>query len=658
MALIMAIGIMTVLAISGTTVTYYATANSGHANRAKSTQSSYAIAEAGINAALSVLGASFQPATPTALPTCPTTSTAANVEGGSYVYCGTLTGTTWTISSTGTIKNPATPRGNLTWTLTRSVSIWGLNNGSSIAAWSRIYNDQTSTCFDIPAGVVIPSNVGTKGNLCLSGSSITGSTTEVAVGGTTTITPAGSTTGARFPGTVSGASWTNPNNVLADDNVVASMTLAAGVTGGSIDVTNFGFSIPSDATIVGIAVNVERFAGANTLIKDNNVQLLKAGSPVGSNKAGTTTWATSGPGAKGTDVAYGTASDLWGTTWTVADLTASNFGLRFSAKNSGASSTTANIDEISVTVSYGTPNGIGTATISVAKADLAGTCNYNSAGAHSPCTSADHVWATSSSTSPTGLQKPTVDFNYWYNNAAPGPKHGCDVSAGTPPVFDSNTTYDGGGADQWPAPNPGAKDDPVASSGGTVGTSTSYTCKAKDAGGNVIGELSWNNVTRVLTVKGTIFFDSAALFHDHNGYVVHYQGRATIYASGGWHNDEAVCAGGSGLTTCRNAATISNWDPVQNLLVFILGDKNAANADDCNFHTDYAAFQGVIWAKNKCSIKETAYSSGPILATDVDITGTPSFFTYPNLGSLLPGQQYGSTSTSTDFLVSPGNQSG
>jgi hypothetical protein len=251
-----------------------------------------------------------------------------------------------------------------------------------------------------------------------------------------------------------------------------------------------------------------------------------------------------------------------------------------------------------------------------------------------------------------------VDFAYWYQNAAPGPKHGCDVSSGTPPVFDNNATYDGSGADQWPAPDPGAKDDPAATNGGTTGGNTSYTCQAKDAQGNVIGELSWNNATRVLTVKGTIFFDSAAIFHNHNGYVVHYQGRATIYASGGTHNDEAVCAGGSGLTTCRDAATISNWDPVQNLLVLIVGDKNAANSDDCNFHTDYSAFQGVLWAKNKCSIRETAYSSGPILATDVDITGTPSFFTYPNLGALLPGQQYGGTSTSTDFLVSPGNQSG
>jgi hypothetical protein len=658
MALVMAIGIMTVLAISGTTVTYYATANSGHATRAKGKQSAYALAEAGINAALSVLSSSFQPATPTALPTCPTTSTAASVEGGSYVYCGTLSGTTWTISSTGTIKNPATPSGNLNWTLTRSVSIWGLNNGSSIAAWSRIYNDDTTSCFDIPEGVIIPSNVGTRGNLCLDGSEITGSTTEVAVGGTVTLTSGSGTDAVMTAG--AGAGWTNSGNILADDNAVASNTIGAGATGANLDATGFGFAIPSNATVLGVTAKIERYAGVANLIKDNNVQLLKAGAATGSNKAGSTFWAIVGAGGKGTNITYGANNDLWGTTLTAADVNASNFGLRFSAKNTGASSSTANLDYVQLTVRYTIGPNIGRSGANIAKADISGTCKLNAAAAHTPCSAADNVFAGAITTTPTGLQKPTVDFAYWYDNAAPGPKHGCDVSAGTPPVFDSNTTYDGGGPDQWIAPDGGGtnSDDPAGTSGGTTPTTPSYTCKAKDGAGNVIGELSWNNATRVLTVKGTIFFDSQVLFHNHNGFVVHYQGRATIYASKGWHNDEAICAGGSGLTTCRNAATISSWDPVQNLLVFILGDKDNAGSDDCNFHTDYSAFQGVLWAKNKCSIKDTAYSSGPILATIVDITGSPSFFTYPNLGSLLPGQQYGSTSTSTDFLVSPGNQSG
>ncbi len=37
----------------------------------------------------------------------------------------------------------------------------------------------------------------------------------------------------------------------------------------------------------------------------------------------------------------------------------------------------------------------------------------------------------------------------------------------------------------------------------------------------MIGQLSWNNQTRILTVHGTIFIDGNAYFHDHNGYGVH-----------------------------------------------------------------------------------------------------------------------------------------
>jgi hypothetical protein len=666
MALVMAIGIMTVLAISGTTVTYYATSNSSSSNRAKSRQSAYALAEAGVNTALSVLSASFQPATATALPACNAPAGPISAEGGTYTYCGTLNGSIWTLTAVGKMKNPAAPNQNSTYTLNRQVSILGLNNGSSLAAWSRIYQDddtwQACDGLIIPNGVTITGNVGSKGNICLTGGQILGSTSEVAAGGNITLSNGTSlNTGSKFP-TAASAGWTNPQNVYADDNVFATNAISGSSNGANLDATGFNLAVPttSNVAIVGIAVSVERYASTAGRIIDNTVQLLKNGSPVGSNKAGATTWGGVSAGGKGTNVNYGNATDLWGTTWTPAELNASNFGLRFQARNSNATATTASLDEIDITVYYTISPNIGLSGTPVAKADVSGTCKLNAGTAHTPCSSADNVFASSITSAPTGLAKPTVDFNYWYNNAAPGPKHGCDISSGTPPAFDSNSTYDGSLGESWIAPDGGGNksDDPVGTAGGTTPATPSYTCKATDGQGNVIGELSWNNTTRVLTIKGTIFIDGQLMFHNHNGFVVHYQGRATIYASKGWHNDEAICAGGSGVTTCRNAGTISSWDPVQNLLVLILGDKNSSTSDDCNFHTDYSAFQGVLWAKNECKIKDTAYMSGPVLANAVDIQDTPTLFAWPNLGSLLPGQQYGSTSTSTDFLISPGNQSG
>jgi hypothetical protein len=132
----------------------------------------------------------------------------------------------------------------------------------------------------------------------------------------------------------------------------------------------------------------------------------------------------------------------------------------------------------------------------------------------------------------------------------------------------------------------------------------------------------------------------------------------------GWHDDEEICAGGSGLTHCATASGMSNWDPTTNMMVIITGDKNAAGSDDCQLHTGYSAFQGVIWAKNLCKVtgdaNGDAFTSGPIIADVVSIPSgqTPHFFAWPPLGSLMSGQVYGSGATSSDFIVSPGMQSG
>jgi hypothetical protein len=651
MALLMAIGIMTVLAITGTTMTYYATSNSGQSSRARAGVSAYALAEAGVNSALSVLNSSFQPGTPTALPSC-NSPASTSLEGGTSSYCGTLVGSTWTISGVGTIRNPASPGTNVRRTITRQVDIQGLSSGALTGAWSRIYNDDTSACFTIPAGIHVQSNIGTRGNLCLAGSEIRGSTTQLAVGGTVVMTAsAAPAITLHAYGTVTG--WTNGYNVEYEDNYYATTTVNAGANATSFKVTDLGFQIPSDATISGITVKVERSATTASAMKDTNVQLVVSGGQIGSGKTNSSFWGTSDG-----SVTYGSASDVWGQAPTVAEVNSSSFGVQIDAKNFAGSSTTARLDYVEMTLNYTLPGPtVGLSGSPIARADIGGTCKYLANAAHTPCTSADKIYGSTITTTPTGLQKPSVDFNYWYNNAAPGPKHGCDVSSGTPPVFDSNTTYDGSTPDAWIALDPGSKDKPGETILGTNGSS-SYTCQARDAQGNTIGELSWNNATRVLTIKGTIFFDGAAIFHNHNGYTVHYQGRATIYAAGGTHFDEAVCAGGSGIATCRSASAMPNWDPTQNMMVLILGDKNNPGDDDCKFHTDYSAFQGVIWAKNECEVKDSAFSSGPILADKVLLQDEARLFPWPDLGSILPGMAYGSTSLSTDFLVKVGNQSG
>ena len=118
------------------------------------------------------------------------------------------------------------------------------------------------------------------------------------------------------------AGWTNPGNVYADDNVFATNLISGSSTGATVDATGFNLAVPTSSaiTIVGIVVNVERYASTAGRIVDNTVQLLKNGSPVGNNKASASTWGAVGMGGKGTDVPYPSSgtTDLWGTTWTPA----------------------------------------------------------------------------------------------------------------------------------------------------------------------------------------------------------------------------------------------------------------------------------------------------------------------------------------------------
>lgn len=96
---------------------------------------------------------------------------------------------------------------------------------------------------------------------------------------------------------------------------------------------------------------------------DNSVRLIKNGTITGNNLAYTVSpWNTAD-----TYTSYGSSSNLWGTTWTVADINASNFGAVLSASvNNG----TAQVDHMRITVT-------GSSTLPVELIDFIG---YESGG--------------------------------------------------------------------------------------------------------------------------------------------------------------------------------------------------------------------------------------------------------------------------------------
>ncbi len=639
LALAMVMAILFFFSIVTVTAMTMATSTGSTASISSAGQNAYALAETGLNNALATLEntPTNDPQNPNLLgsaasPNVTTTSTGSVSWYGVY-DAPTMT---WTLYSTSTVPSPVGGRAPLHTTLTRTVTFTVSLNGD----WNRIYQDDGSSCLTVPDGVNIPSNVTARGGICLNGASITGSGTTVTTGpgGNITLTPVSpgnNDSPATNPSATSGtgAGWINPGNIYAKDNVWASYNVAGNGSSTALNATGFGFNVPAGSTINGIRVTVVHKGSINNNIKDQTIQLLKAGTVVGSNKASTTGWSNNSQNAT-----YGANNDLWGTTWTAADVNDPNFGVEIIARDSNATATTAYVDNVTVIVSYSPVDDayIGTTVTPVKEVDVGGTCNYNSQGAHSPCGSADHVWGTTITATAPPMNKPTADFNYWYNNAAPGPKHGCDVKTGTPPTFDGNTSYDNSVANQNLAPS-----------------GSSYTCIAKDANGNVIGQLSWNATTQVLTISGVVFIDGEADFGTHD-YTVHYQGRGAIYASGGSHIDSQVCAGGSGSTGCLGP-NMSNWDPSQNLLVMVVGDKEAAGHNDCKIDETDSAFQGVYWSKNTCDIHGGgAGISGPIIATDISIGVGTNFYPWPNLGAILPGVNAGAAA----YTFTLGPQSG
>ena len=144
-------------------------------------------------------------------------------------------------------------------------------------------------------------------------------------------------TGANDSG-IAGTAWTNPTNITSGGASAATFAVTGPQTppftglvySQGLRATNFGFSIPSDATIVGIQ------AGWETKITDTGASGSGWGMDATSLVVGgvlTSNHASTGSGdffpSGGAEVwGYnGSANDLWGATLAYTDVNASNFGV-------------------------------------------------------------------------------------------------------------------------------------------------------------------------------------------------------------------------------------------------------------------------------------------------------------------------------------------
>src|SRR5258708_3770646 len=148
-ALIMALGVLVVLSIATISVLTYSGSELRTVRYQKSRVTSYSLAEAGVNEAMSVLSLPANNALNTSL----LPSRTSTYDGGTVTWSGSLNTqtSTWTVTSTGQVKNP-TGAANVSKKLTVNVAVTPtLSQTLNNQAWNYIYafkpNDGvSSTC--------------------------------------------------------------------------------------------------------------------------------------------------------------------------------------------------------------------------------------------------------------------------------------------------------------------------------------------------------------------------------------------------------------------------------------------------------------------------------------------------------------------------------
>lgn len=151
-----------------------------------------------------------------------------------------------------------------------------------------------------------------------------------------------------FPATVVSVSgsgdvaWTDPSNATANDFNVAQVFLGSGNQSEEIEATDFGFSIPSTATIDGIRVYVSRYSMGT--VTDALAKLISGSSYVGDDKSVGTTWPT-----METLESFGGETDDWNASPTPSMVNGSGFGCRLQCESASGGMALINFIEIDIT---------------------------------------------------------------------------------------------------------------------------------------------------------------------------------------------------------------------------------------------------------------------------------------------------------------------
>ncbi|KKL96539.1 hypothetical protein LCGC14_1843470, partial [marine sediment metagenome] len=149
--------------------------------------------------------------------------------------------------------------------------------------------------------------------------------------------------------------WETPNNANAQDDSETYVVFTEQNQDSSdwIRLTNFGFNIPASASINGIKVEMDRFVTQALAIQDGAIFLRNTTGQVGNDKSTGADWDIDDNGIY---TVFGGLSDLWGKSWTVAEINSSQFGIDLYIEYSGSGDVNANLDHLQITVNYTMPD--------------------------------------------------------------------------------------------------------------------------------------------------------------------------------------------------------------------------------------------------------------------------------------------------------------
>ena len=153
--------------------------------------------------------------------------------------------------------------------------------------------------------------------------------------------------------------WTNLGNAVFEDRNSISVTIDARRSSEVLQLNDFGFDLPNNVNITGIQVRMAGNSDAELSPWEMLVQLTDAsGNPVSDNRAGNelegSAWNLDTLSSIG-HWTYGSSADLWGTSWSGADINSSNFGILLQSKNRQNSEIELNLDQVLIIVYYDNP---------------------------------------------------------------------------------------------------------------------------------------------------------------------------------------------------------------------------------------------------------------------------------------------------------------